>query len=134
MWGGNINLGALDLLVYLLVGVITLAIAAPIALMLIRRLNETWLDANWRTARRERQQNSVESIIVAKRDPVVASCGRALLIEAVFTMAGAGFGAIVYLPRPLDGWFFFSMIVFGAGGALLGLVANTVILLIRRPE
>jgi hypothetical protein len=119
--------GDLQLLSYLVIVVGILAVVVPVGLLVIRRLNETWFDADWRAARRARQQNNIESIIVAKRDPMLASCGWALLIETAFTMAGAGIGAIVYLPGPLDGWFFFSMIVFGSGGAILGLFVNLVV-------
>ncbi len=131
MYGCNFALGALDLLAYLVIGVCTLIVTIPLGLLIVRRLNETWLDADWQAARREQQRNSIESIIVAKSDPIVSSCGWALLIQAVFTMAGAGLGAMVYLPGPLDGWFFFSMMLFGAGGAFLGSFVNTVVIIGR---
>ncbi len=123
--------GALDLLAYLVIGVGFLAVAVPAGLLVIRRLNETWLDAEWQAARQELQRNSVESIIAAKSDPMASSCGGALLIQTIFTMAGAGLGAIVYLPGPLDGWFFFSMMAYGAAGAFLGLFVNTVVIIGR---
>ena len=126
--------GDFELLGYLLVGVIALALVVPIALMVLRRLNETWLDADWRAARRQRQQDRIESIIVAKSDPILSSIFWGVLIEAAFTLFGAAIGAFVYLPGPLDGWFIFSMMLFGGGGAFLGLFANTVMLLIRSQE
>jgi hypothetical protein len=136
MIGFNIGWGNLDLVVYFVIGVGTLIVLIPAGLLLIRCLNETWLDPDWRAACRERQQNSIESIIMAKRDPSVATCGWVLRIEAARTMAGTVLGAIVYLPGPLDGWFFFSMMVFGAGGALLGLFVNAVfvVLFVRWPK
>lgn len=136
MIGWNIDWGDLDLVAYFVIGVGTLIVLIPVGLLLIRRLNESWLDPDWRAARRKRQQQSIESIIVAKKDPFLATCGWTLLIEAAFTMAGVGLGAIVYLPGPLDGWFFFSMMVFGASGALLGLFVNLVfvVLFARRSE
>lgn len=129
-------MGNLDLLSYFVIGFGTLVVLIPVGLQLIRCLNETCLDPDWRAARRTRQQNGIESIIVAKRDPIVATCGWVLLIEAFCTMAGTVLGAIVYLPGPLDGWFFFSMMVFGAGGASLGLLVNLVFvaLFTRWPE
>lgn len=120
------DFGDLELVSYFVIGAGTLIVLIPVGLLLIRRLNETWLDPDWRAARSMRQQNRIESIILAKREPMGATCGWALLIEAVCTMAAAALGAIVYLPGPLDGWFFFSMIVFGAGGAILGLIVNLV--------
>jgi hypothetical protein len=132
----NLAWGALDLVAYFVTGVGTLIVLIPLGLLLIRRLNETWLDPDWRVARRKRQQNSIESIIVAKKNPTIVRCGWALLIEAACTMVGAGLGAIVYLPGPMDGWFFFSMMIVGAGGALLGTFVNLVffVLFARWPE
>lgn len=126
--------GDLQLLAYLVTGVGTLVVAVPVGLLVIRRLNETWLDPEWRKARRQRQRNSIESIIVAKSDPIVSSCLWVLLIEIGFIVAGAGLGAAVYLPGPLDGWLVFSMMLFGAGGALLGLFVNCIVLLVRGSE
>lgn len=49
--------GDLQMVAYLVIVVGTLAVAIPVGLLLIRRLNETWLDADWRAARGERGQN-----------------------------------------------------------------------------
>jgi len=134
MLGYNIFWQESDLVVYLMLGVGFLVVAVPVGLLVIRRLNETWLDPEWRAARRERRRNSIESIIVAKRDPIVSSFVRGLLIEAAFMMAGAGLGAVIYLPGPLDGWFVFSMLLFGAGGSILGLFINLAMLLAPWPK
>src|SRR5579871_5898388 len=132
----NFNFGNLDLVAYFVIGFGTLIVLIPVGLLLIRRLNETWLDPDWYLTRRKHQQNRLDSILVAKRNPNVATCGWVLLIEAGCTMVGTGLGAIVYLPGPLDGWLFFSMMVFGAGGALLGLFLNAVfvMLFVRWPK
>ena len=127
-------MGALELLPYLVIGVGSLFIVIPIGLLAIRRLNETWFDADWRAARRARPLGSVESIILTKSDPLVSSCLWALLIESGFTMTGAGLGAFVYLPGPLDGWLFLSMMVYGVGGAFSGLFVNCVVLIARGSE
>lgn len=125
MWDGD-----LELLAYLVVGVSALAIVAPLTLIVIRRLNETWLDADWRAARRERRQNSIDSIIVAKSDPILSPIFWSVMLEAAFTLVGAALGAFVYRPGALDGWFYLSMMLFGAGGALLGLFVNLVLALV----
>jgi hypothetical protein len=37
-----------QVLVYILVGIVALAVAAPLTIFLIRVLNQTWLDSAWR--------------------------------------------------------------------------------------
>ena len=44
MIGFNIGWGNLDLVVYFVIGVGTLIVLIPAGLLLIRCLNETWLD------------------------------------------------------------------------------------------
>jgi hypothetical protein len=52
----------LDLVVYFVIGVGTFIVLIPVGLLLIRCLNETWLDPDWRAARLKRQQNRIESM------------------------------------------------------------------------
>ena len=51
MWWG-LRLGNLELLPYLCYGPFVLAITVVLTLIGIRRLNQTWLDPDWRSARR----------------------------------------------------------------------------------
>ena len=55
MWGGDVIGGDLGKLVVFLVTVGIVVLAAPVVLFFIRLLNQTWLDEDWRAARRLRR-------------------------------------------------------------------------------
>jgi hypothetical protein len=44
-----------------------------------------------------------------------------VLTEVVITLAGIAVGAFVYLPGPIDGWFYFSTMLFGMLAVFLGI-------------
>lgn len=52
-----------------------------------------------------------------------------LVIELVLAIIGAAIGGFVYLPGPLDGWFYFYMMIFGTGGLLLGIPISLAVLI-----
>lgn len=44
MWGGNINLGGIEVLAYMVMGLFVAAVVVPLVTFLIRFLNQTWFD------------------------------------------------------------------------------------------
>ncbi len=58
---------------------------------------------------------------------LLALCWSFLSLLAL-TAIGAAIGAYVYLPGPLDGWFYFHLILFGSGGLLIGVPVSIVVL------
>jgi hypothetical protein len=65
-----------------------------------------------------------------KATPVVSALCGALLTETVMIDIGGIIGAMVYLPGPIDGWFYFSMIFFGGAAAILGAPVSVVVALL----
>jgi hypothetical protein len=45
---GNVMGGDLEILAWLIMGFIALAVGAPLTILFIRFLNQTWLDPDWR--------------------------------------------------------------------------------------
>jgi hypothetical protein len=43
-----------------------------------------------------------------------------LLVEVLLAIIGGGVGVAIYLPGPIDGWFYFSIFVFAAVFVCLG--------------
>ncbi len=48
MWTGNLGIGGLSALPYLCWATFALAVGVPLAIWLIRVLNQTWFDPDWR--------------------------------------------------------------------------------------